>query len=109
MKKIVLIRTKEGEFELSEMEWLLFDINYLHCTNKAAVEYLGSTTKFWYQEGKRHRLNGPAVELENGEKAWRIDDFEYSKHLFDALIRRIKEMPLELRLTDPRWWVREFK
>ena len=27
-------------------------------------------TKFWYQNGKLHRLNGPAVEHADGSKFW---------------------------------------
>jgi hypothetical protein len=26
--------------------------------------------KFWYQNGKLHRLDGPAVEYADGHKAW---------------------------------------
>jgi len=27
-------------------------------------------TKHWFQNGKRHRIDGPAVERSNGEKHW---------------------------------------
>jgi len=33
-----------------------------------------SGNKYWYYKGKRHRLNGPAVELVNGSKEYYIND-----------------------------------
>ena len=30
--------------------------------------------KFWYQNGKRHRLDGPAIEYANGTKGWYQND-----------------------------------
>ena len=29
-----------------------------------------SGSKFWYKEGKYHRLDGPAIEWHNGDKYW---------------------------------------
>ena len=34
------------------------------------VEDWGSGTKWWYQNGKHHRLDGPAIEYSNGDKFW---------------------------------------
>ena len=36
-------------------------------------------TKEWISKGKLHRLDGHALELDNGEKYWFIDDKEYTK------------------------------
>ncbi len=30
-------------------------------------------TKVWYKDGKRHRVDGPAVEYANGAKIWYVD------------------------------------
>ena len=30
----------------------------------------GNGTKFWYQDAMKHRIDGPAVEWENGDKEW---------------------------------------
>ena len=30
--------------------------------------------KLWYQNGERHRLDGPAIEYANGTKHWRQND-----------------------------------
>ena len=34
------------------------------------VEVFDNGTKYWYLNGKRHREDGPAVELANGTKKW---------------------------------------
>ena len=31
-------------------------------------------TKVWYLNGKKHRLNGPAIKLVDGNKAWCLND-----------------------------------
>ena len=30
-------------------------------------------TKFWYQDGKLHREDGPAIEFANGTRFWFLD------------------------------------
>ena len=30
-------------------------------------------TKFWYLNGKLHRVNGPAIEYNSGYKAWYLN------------------------------------
>lgn len=44
----------------------------LHRLDGPAVEYADGT-KVWMVEGKFHRLDGPAEELANGTKAWYVD------------------------------------
>ena len=39
-------------------------------------------SKFWYQNGKRHRTDGPAVEWANGSKSWYINGKEYTQKQF---------------------------
>ena len=41
----------------------------LHRLDGPAGEWADGS-KFWYQNGKRHRLDGPAIELANGSKFW---------------------------------------
>jgi len=38
-------------------------------------------SKRWYLNGKRHRIDGPAVEYTNGYKAWYFND---KKHRIDG-------------------------
>jgi len=52
-------------------EWLLDGKR--HRIDGPAVEYADGT-KVWYQDGKRHRVDGPAVEWDNGGcKSWWLD------------------------------------
>ena len=41
----------------------------LHRTDGPAVE-LADGEKYWYQNGERHRTDGPAIERTNGYKYW---------------------------------------
>jgi len=46
------------------------DEGKLHSFNdKFAIEY-NDGTKYWYKEGKLHRLGGPAKEWNDGVKFW---------------------------------------
>ena len=46
--------------------------------------------KMWFQNGKRHRLDGPAVELkDNDDRAYYINGVECSKAEYD---RKVKEL-----------------
>jgi hypothetical protein len=90
MKKdiYITIYTKEqGKLEFTYEEWLDFDINLIIF----------------------HRIDGPAVEFGEEWGRWYIDNKEISKKDFDTVIQEVKSLPLEFRLTDPRWWVREMK
>ena len=54
--------------------------------NNVPNNYTGKLTnqlgsKYWYQDGKRHRLDGPAIDLANGSKYW----YQYGKlHRLDG-------------------------
>jgi hypothetical protein len=88
MKKYITVYTKEhGKLEFTEDEWNKFDVG--------PITY--------------HRIDGPAVEYADGDKGWWIDDKKYWKEDFLQITEEVKSLPLELRLTDPRWWVREIK
>ena len=80
----------------------------VHRTDGPAVEYADGT-KAWYIDGKQHRIDGPAAEYSDGDKSWYIDDERYTKKDFNKLIKEVKQLPLALRLIDPREWVRNFK
>jgi hypothetical protein len=48
--------------------------NKLDRLNGPAVEWVdGDKVEEWYQNGKRHRLDGPAVTFKNGEKQWWVN------------------------------------
>jgi hypothetical protein len=80
----------------------------LHRMDEPAMEYANGD-KRWFINSKLHRVDGPAVEYDSGSKEWWIDDKKYFKKDFNKIIKEAKALPLELRLIDPRWWVREMK
>jgi hypothetical protein len=41
------------------------------------VKVYDTGNKFWYLNGKRHREDGPAIELANGSKFWYLDDIRH--------------------------------
>lgn len=110
MKSYVTIYTKEdGKREFTSEEWIGFaaETVHFHREDGPAIEYQ-DMDKYWFYEDKLHRLDGPAQSAEFGN-LWHIDDEEYSKEEFDRILEEVRNMSLTLRLTDPRWWVREFK
>ena len=78
----------------------------LHRIDGPAVEYTDGT-KSWYIDNERHRTDGPAVEWVDGYKSWYIDGRLYSEEDFNKFIEEVKQLPLALRLIDPREWVRK--
>lgn len=86
--------------------------------------------KFWFLNGKIHREDGPAIEFANGNRAWCLNEDLHRvdgpaiervnknsrwyldgkltpKKQYYKIMKEIEEMTLELRLTDPREWVRK--
>ncbi len=47
-------------------------------TYKVTVDDYG-TTRWYNEQGKLHRENGPAIEYEDGEKWWWLNGISYSK------------------------------
>jgi hypothetical protein len=77
-----------------------------HRIDGPAME-LASGNRRWYVDGKCHRIDGPAVEDTDGTKEWWVDDEQHFKQDFNRLIKETNKMSLAMKLTDPRWWVRE--
>jgi len=66
-----------------------------HRIGGPAVEYTDGY-KAWYREGKLHRLDGPAIEGANGVEEWHIDGKEYSQDEFNEVINpKVKELTVE--------------
>jgi hypothetical protein len=38
---------------------------------------------------------------------WYIDDTKHTKQDFNMIIEEVNKMSTAMKLTDPRWWVRE--
>lgn len=54
--------------------------------------------KEYFVNGKRHRVDGPAVEHEDGHKEWFINGIEYTKEEFQQWLIK-KEMNEKLKTT----------
>ena len=52
-------------------------------TYEVKVDSYGS--KLWYQNGKLHRLDGPAVENAYGIKEWWIEGQNYTEEQFNKI------------------------
>jgi uncharacterized Fe-S cluster-containing protein len=77
-----------------------------HRVGGPAIEY-SDGDKAWWVDGKLHRVDGPAVEYTDGNKVWYVDGIFYWEQEFDKIMKEVNEMSLAMKLTDPRWWVRE--
>ena len=42
-------------------------------------EIVPDGTKYWYQDGRYHRLDGPAIEYADGKKSWYIKDVKHTE------------------------------
>lgn len=106
----VTVHTKSGKFELTSDEWMQFDDSQLHCVDGPAVKWANRIEE-WFFEGKRHRVGGPARIARvcgslSREYYLNGKYFENSGSYWKE-VNEIRDLPLELRLLDPRWWVRE--
>ena len=55
-------------------------IQYQWCDNE---------DKYWYFKNRLHRINGPACEYSNGNKAWYLDGLQYNrKEYYLELLKR---------------------
>ena len=63
----------------------------LHRTDGPAIESFNGS-KYWYQNGKLHRTDGPAIEYADGFKSWYIDDVQYTEEEFNRKINPVKEL-----------------
>ena len=63
--------------ELASGDKFWYQNGKLHREDGPAIEYANGD-KIWYKNGKYHRTDGPAVEYANGHKAWYIDSIYYS-------------------------------
>ena len=70
--------------ENGTIRWYDEDGKY-HRLEGPAVEYVDGA-KTWHKNGRLHRLEGPAIEYANGDKSWYIEDVKYTESEFNAKI-----------------------
>ncbi len=59
----------------------------LHRVDGPACERTNGT-KAWYIDGKIHRLDGPAIKWNSGEDNWYIDDKPYTEEEFNKKMNK---------------------
>lgn len=62
----------------------------LHRLDGPAMEWEDGS-RSWFVNGQIHRLDGPAVEQSNGYKSWWIEDCRYSEEEFNEKIKQEAE------------------
>ena len=65
-----------------------------HRENAPAVEY-PDDYKAWFLNGERHREDGAAIEYADGAKAWYLNDIQYSEDEFKDKINKVKELTVK--------------
>ena len=83
------------EYTDGSKEW--YQNGKLHRTDGPAIEW-ASGNKYWYVNDKLHRTDGPAVEWTSGEKFWYIDGNEYSFSKWCEKLNLSREEKCELVL-----------
>lgn len=64
-----------------------FDKNsYYHCEDGPAFHAI-NYCKCWYIHGKPHRLNGPAIEYNDGRKEWFINGKQYNEEDYSVVVQ----------------------
>jgi hypothetical protein len=63
------------------IRWL-DDRGLLHRVGGPAVVHTRCDTSCWYHFGKRHRLDGPAVETGDGHDEWHVNGREFTEDEF---------------------------
>ena len=66
------------------------------CGNYRVVNW--DETEYWYQNGKLHRLDGPAFIYDSEDPGWFIKGEEYSKEEWFSLLT---EDQLAIALSNP--------
>ena len=61
-----------------------------HRLDGPAIE-LSDGTRVWYVDGNRHRLDGPAIERANGSREWWLGDVQVTEAGHAEIVSRLIE------------------
>jgi len=89
MIKYKVCVSNKGTIRWYNEEWKL------HRLDGPAIECIDGA-KHWYQENLRHRLDGPAIEVINKYKAWYIKGKELSEEDFNKRVNGCKGKIVEI-------------
>jgi hypothetical protein len=70
---------QQKEFSSGSKYW--YQNNKLHRVDGPAIEY-SNGDKSWYQNGLRHRIDGPAIDHYDGGKYWFLYNKKYTKEQY---------------------------
>jgi hypothetical protein len=82
--------------------WYKENTEILHREDGPAIEY-NNGDKAWYKEGLYHREDGPALEYADGRKYWHIDGIELTEEKFKMLVysnKRLNKTTCEGRVIE---------
>ena len=111
-RDITFYTKDKGRCEFNEYEWRAFDVSTITYHSEGDLPTLTwfNGNKVWYKNDKIHRANGKlAIEGSNSCGSYWIDGIHYSQEDYKAIIDEVNNMHPALRLTDPRWWVRDME
>jgi dCMP deaminase len=85
-----------------------------HIKDKGIVDCAAGDDVHQHLNELYHRLDGPAIEEDavaygSFPNHYYIDGVAYELVDYMRIIKEVKNMSPAERLTDPRWWVREYK
>lgn len=80
--------------------------NLAHKEDSPAIEYEDGT-KAWYINGKRHRSDGPALEYPNGDAEWWVDGNLHRENGPARDWRNCKQYYLNgVLFTEENFWIK---
>ena len=79
----------------------------LHRDNDLPAVEQSNGNKYWHKNGKLHRENGPAIEYYYGRKSYFLENKYYAEENYYKTLKEINDLPLEIKLTHEKEWVRE--
>jgi hypothetical protein len=93
---------------------LIRDLHILGEIPQGEVKYESPNLEAWMLNHSLHRFDGPAIisrnsSTKNKHNVYFIDGIFHLEEQYWKIINEVKQLPPALRLTDPRWWVREIK
>ena len=85
--------------------WLKYGKRHRDGDNPAVIYEEG--TKVWCKNDIAHREDGPALEYTNGDKYYYLEGIQYTQENYYKTLKEIDNLPIELKLTHEKEWVRE--
>lgn len=67
------------------------------------VYYTNTRSRYWYKEGRAHRIDGPAVEYKNRERYWWVDGVYYFGIILCSIIDSSIFLGIEKGKYDLYW------